>query len=269
MDSNDDFKTTSFRQNPYPEEKTIPSFRVDNEKSASFFEAQPFSSIKREKFKRKSYAGNESRPHQYLPRSFEEVKERRKSMVDLLSFTSSERVIQRMNFGFTVDLPADKTCSSTNGSRDSPFEEIEFNFDHFNNDDPVMLTFKSLGNEVSSEVDFDAIEITNRALSLEREYLENCANSSGEAIESANTFDRIMQVTANGEPLMAFYYLDEQNRVKVTEIFNMPGNNSRKSLDVECGNIKRHTENTSHKNYDIDKEEDGLSSHNESQTQRS
>jgi hypothetical protein len=36
-----------------------------------------------------------------------------------------------------------------------------------------------------------------------------------------DTFDHILQVTAHNDALMAFYYLDENNKVKVTEIFDV------------------------------------------------
>jgi hypothetical protein len=47
-------------------------------------------------------------------------------------------------------------------------------------------------------------------------------NSQSEATAIAeDTFEHILQVTAHNDALMAFYYLDENNKVKVTEIFDV------------------------------------------------
>lgn len=41
-----------------------------------------------------------------------------------------------------------------------------------------------------------------------------------------DTFERILQVTSHHETIMAYYYLDENNKVKVTEIFDVTDSDS-------------------------------------------
>lgn len=41
-----------------------------------------------------------------------------------------------------------------------------------------------------------------------------------------DTFEHILQVTAHHDAVMAYYYMDEDNKVKVTEIFDVTDSDS-------------------------------------------
>lgn len=64
-----------------------------------------------------------------------------------------------------------------------------------------------------------------------------------------DTFEHILQVTSQHETIMAYYYLDENNKVKVTEIFDV--------TDSDCPIVQtsheRHT--NTHLEYDDEWEE--------------
>lgn len=51
-----------------------------------------------------------------------------------------------------------------------------------------------------------------------------------------DTFERILQVTSHHEAIMAYYYLDE-NKVKVTEIFDVTDSSDIKTAALGCHNI--------------------------------
>ncbi|XP_059482645.1 1-acylglycerol-3-phosphate O-acyltransferase Pnpla3-like isoform X4 [Neocloeon triangulifer] len=57
-----------------------------------------------------------------------------------------------------------------------------------------------------------------------------------------DTFDHILQVTAHNDALMAFYYLDENNKVKVTEIFDVTDADTAGLLDPDERNTNLNLE---------------------------
>ncbi|CAB3372131.1 Hypothetical predicted protein [Cloeon dipterum] len=57
-----------------------------------------------------------------------------------------------------------------------------------------------------------------------------------------DTFEHILQVTAHNDALMAFYYLDENNKVKVTEIFDVTDADTAGLLDPDERNTNLNLE---------------------------
>lgn len=151
------------------------------------------------KVQRKSYAGTSNVP------TFRHTGPRRISLADKADRKSrSERVISSMNFGFTMDLSQRKRKLAAGCIRDKRRS--------------LMEAFESLDNQTS---EVDMIEIANRALNMEREYLHRSQTDLLGESPGIDTFEHILEVTDKQEALMAYYYLDENNRVKVTEIFNV------------------------------------------------
>lgn len=94
--------------------------------------------------------------------------------------------------------------------------------------------------------EISALNLANRALHWERETMaEQCEQSTASKrrmsfaekrtssvrkistnippVDSSDGFDRILAATSSQDhPLMSFYYMDENNQVKMTEIFNIP-----------------------------------------------
>lgn len=204
------------------------------------------------KAKRNSYAGKEfSYSTSNLSRSASCQRERRKTVAGLFNSKSNSANCnlhnpQRMNFGFTVDLPVDRLPSGSrkNSTRrrctgvemDESYEASTTNIPSNNQNSPndVLLTvLQSLGDGIDpQEIDLDAKEVTNKALSIEKEYFERFANSElGGVAKNTEALDKIMDVASNNHALMAFYYLDEKKRVKVTEIFSIPDACERDKVD--------------------------------------
>ncbi|CAK9805872.1 hypothetical protein ANTPLA_LOCUS4695 [Anthophora plagiata] len=48
-----------------------------------------------------------------------------------------------------------------------------------------------------------------------------------------DTFDDILQVTSDQEAVMAYYYMDDNNKVQVTEIFDVTDSDSHAMLSIE------------------------------------
>lgn len=209
---------------------------------------------------RKSYAGSE-----YV--LTQGKKSRRLSVADAYAAQAPERVISKMNFGFTVDLSksvSGKSCSASSASRSlhslhsRSGENLFVNRDEMHElndeddllmlseedkrrDEPpdVMETLKHLTEETSDnshsrhshssshhEVrhgEISALNIANRALNWERDHqITSCCPEKGlkgGSMPDASTFDQILEDASHQDPLIAFYYVDENNRVKMTEIF--------------------------------------------------
>lgn len=195
---------------------------------------------------RKSYAG----AHQYnqgLGQSDSAI-DRRRSMIEMApKVKPPERVISKMNFGFSFDLKSKSTeqlndlCTDGSPTRSESGEQLSGG-----TGDKVLDALKRL-----EDIDqTNAIEIANKALDWERECLqkykefgerEGCSPADGTDI------NKMIEMTKKQEALMAFYYTDENNRVKVTEIFNIsPDEDCPKDVGPDCGKTES------------DDEEDGL-----------
>ncbi|XP_013772278.1 patatin-like phospholipase domain-containing protein 2 [Limulus polyphemus] len=116
-----------------------------------------------------------------------------------------ERIINSMEFGFTINLDDSIDASSSQKRK-------------------LMTAFRSL----SEDDNLRAIDIANKALNLD-------LNKFCGTIESKNAdnFERILEATANHDALMAFYYLDDNMQVKVTEIFNVTNADTSAFLSPE------------------------------------
>ncbi|RWS26504.1 patatin-like phospholipase domain-containing protein 2 [Leptotrombidium deliense] len=123
----------------------------------------------------------------------------------------------------------------------------------------VIDVLKSFGEDSSAEKDINGVEIANRAFIWEKECLNRCQNLPEN--QNSDAFDRILEVTNRQEALMAFYYLDENNRVKVTEIFNLNEENiSPIRNEREANQFLFDPTTEGRRAIDVDAEEDGLPS---------
>ncbi|XP_013792677.2 uncharacterized protein LOC106476577 [Limulus polyphemus] len=149
--------------------------------------------------KRKSFAGQEGDPSPL------KIQRRQSIATDMYI---PERVISTMNLGFTVNLG--NTVKTSNNKRRN-----------------VMDAFKSFGSDHS---ELNAIDITNKALNWDLTKYQGSIDP-----QYADDFEHILETTSKHEALMAFYYMDEKMRVKVTEIFNIsdPEHNPREPKNKE------------------------------------
>ncbi|KAI1296718.1 Patatin-like phospholipase domain-containing protein 2 [Halotydeus destructor] len=174
----------------------------------------------RRNMQRKSYAGSE-----FILNS---SGRRPASMVDNFGCKPPERVISKMNFGFTFDLSnADTTTASTRSlhnaqSGDSP---DSYYVENSESDVPpdVLRTLKNLSEDNHSAKEISAVALANRAMNLDKQCLgRSRTDLTSEDGCTEDSFDKILEATCHQEALMAFHYMDENNRVKITEIFNIP-----------------------------------------------
>lgn len=169
----------------------------------------------RQPMQRKSYAGNER---------FIEKVDRKISMIETMK--PPERVISTVNLGLNMTLGNSQSPRSSCRSLNSSFKNllgdnssIELTSDH--PPDPIE-TLKSLTEADGASNDkseISALSLANRAFSMKEQ--EDAFDNS---IHST-----ILAAAKNRNALMTFYYMDEQNRVKMTEIFNIPPN-----ADLQC-----------------------------------
>ncbi|XP_046394008.1 uncharacterized protein LOC124161840 isoform X2 [Ischnura elegans] len=74
-----------------------------------------------------------------------------------------------------------------------------------------------------------AMKFNNKVLGqapLRRPSLNAALAEPGTTLVDDDTFDHILQVTSHHDAVMAFYYMDENNKVKVTEIFDVTDTDS-------------------------------------------
>ena len=167
---------------------------------------------------RKSYAGSE----QTLAKTT-----RKTSVFVGPTCQPPERVLSKVNFDFTVDL-ASSPATSIRSLHDLDPESI--------NPSPpdVIETLKSLTKEGShSEKDISAVGLASRALNWDREHTRN-PDRKLSAPGPGDDIDRILESASKQEALMSFYYMDEQNRVKMTEIFKMPDDANLNCEDLQA-----------------------------------
>ena len=159
----------------------------------------------RQPMQRKSYAGNEQ---------FIEKKDRKISCIDTMK--PPERVISSVNLGFNMTLGNSQSPRSSNRSLNSSFKNLlcDSSIDVSNDypPDPIeTLKHLTVTDGASDKSEISALSLANRALSLnEQDVFDNSIHST------------ILAAAKNRNALMTFYYMDEQNRVKMTEIFNIP-----------------------------------------------
>lgn len=169
----------------------------------------------RQPMHRKSYAGNER---------FIERVNRKISCVETMK--PAERVISTVNLGFNMTLGNSQSPRASNRSLNSSFKNlldvtspIELTSDH--PPDPIE-TLKSLteaDGASSDKSEISALSLANRAFSLKEQE---------DAFDNSIIHSTILAAARNRNALMKYYYMDEQNRVKMTEIFNIP------NADLSC-----------------------------------
>lgn len=137
-----------------------------------------------QKQQRKSYAGFSNFQNQNTDRV------RRKSLTEI---SQPERVIRNMKFGFTVNLVPSVSAKDKKKN--------------------VVEALKSL----EEDNELNVIELTNQALSLERDYINHHQEITG---DHAETIGKILNASSN-EAVMSYYYVDEDNTVKITELYNV------------------------------------------------
>ncbi|XP_076320466.1 patatin-like phospholipase domain-containing protein 2 isoform X2 [Tachypleus tridentatus] len=149
---------------------------------------------------RKSFAGQQGDPSP--------LKHQRRQSIATDMYIP-ERVISTMNLGFTVNI--ENTIKTSRNKRKN-----------------VMNAFKCFG---SDSRELNAIDITNKAINWDLIKYQGSIDP-----QYADDFEHILETTSKHEALMAFYYMDEKMRVKVTEIFNIsnPEHNS-KNKEVNLG----------------------------------
>lgn len=154
-----------------------------------------------ERYRKSSYAGRES--HNIRQSS------RRKSMIEIGNpVLPPERVISQLKFDFKMDM------------KDPSSQE---------KDDSIEDVVDSKSNQVLdidlNEIDqTNAIEIANKALDWEKEFLVKCKKLN----ESDRSFDKMFEITRKQDAVMAYYYTDENNKVKFTELFNISDEDLKK-----------------------------------------
>ncbi|XP_054158481.1 uncharacterized protein LOC128956790 [Oppia nitens] len=215
---------------------------------------------------RKSYAGHhDQRSHRNHQLNNEWPIDRRRSMIEMITpiVKPPERVISKMNFGFSFDLKSNNKSESDeldlesrrtssngvgegtaadevdrgNGVRGGGLTNSTPNLNH-NTTGSSSSSSNSLASSESKMLDAlrhidsldqaNAIEIASKALDWERECLQKYRDFGGDSDDTdsngnstTNDIDKMIELTQTQEALMAFYYTDENNRVKVTEIFNI------------------------------------------------
>lgn len=140
-----------------------------------------------QKQQRKSYAGFHTN---FQNNNTERV--RRKSLTEI---SNPERVIRNMKFGFTVDLVP------TVNTKDKKKNVVE--------------ALQSLGEE---DNELNVIELANKALSMEREYIGQ--HQEEMSVDGAQTLGEMLSASKN-EALMSYYYVDEDKSVRITELYNV------------------------------------------------
>ncbi|XP_071452365.1 1-acylglycerol-3-phosphate O-acyltransferase Pnpla3-like [Hetaerina americana] len=90
-----------------------------------------------------------------------------------------------------------------------------------------------------------AMKFNNKVMGqapLRRPSLNAVLAEPGTTMVDDDTFDHILQVTSHHDALMAFYYMDENNKVKVTEIFDVTETDSPAVLCPEEREANTHLE---------------------------
>lgn len=181
-------------------------------------ESNRIGSFKQQQLQRKSYAGSEFILNK---------QNRRVSMMaeDISSCNPPERVITSMNLGLTLDLSGSKSGKSSSRTSISSnhsnlfvdTQDMGLNDGNINERPDVIETLKNLSEDLSTpEREISAISLANRALHLER------VNSHDHLDHHDDSFERILSAAKDQEALMTYYYMDEKNQVKITQIFNLP-----------------------------------------------
>ncbi|XP_076664167.1 brummer isoform X2 [Andrena cerasifolii] len=110
-----------------------------------------------------------------------------------------------------------------------------------------QLAFTEYGSSIYSKEavdETDSLYKNQKNLNLTLQYNElptwkdhtstpKCVIDMSELTTADNTFENILQVTSDQEAVMAYYYMDENNKVQVTEIFDVTDSESHAMLSVD------------------------------------
>ena len=184
---------------------------------------QPANVTDGKKLKRKSYAGNE------LSYNLKNVApERRVSMLDFLGCKQPERVLNKLNLNFSIDL------------NDISNEATDLNH-NLNTDTVDSITQSRPDNDTPAP-----IALANNALNLGINDIEQQEQN----IERFNS--KIKELTSSREALMAFHYLDDENNMRIMEIYNVSDVENSGSTEDEAPMANEDSERFDA--YDPDKE---------------
>lgn len=139
---------------------------------------------------------------------------RRKSMIEIGNIPGHlkmppERVISQLKFDFKMDMK-------------DPEKRAHDTFDS-----SVKVDEKVLNIDLKDMDQTNAIEIANTALDWEKQFLQKCQKLN----ESDGNFNRMFEITRKQDAVMAYYYTDENNKVKFTELFNIKEDDLKKIND--------------------------------------
>jgi hypothetical protein len=161
---------------------------------------------------RKSYAGSE----QTLPKM-----NRRKSVAIGPVCQPPERILSQVNFGFTVDLAKSPSCRSLNSRHLQSESEDEDDFEANPSPPDVIETLKNLAEDGTSE-EISAVGLATRALNWEREHTRKTSVHAMNEPGPVDGLDRILATAKKQDALLKMCYVDDQNRLNMTEIFKLP-----------------------------------------------
>lgn len=119
-------------------------------------------------------------------------------------------VVSSLNFGFTMNLPGSRGGQGPQGGAvGGPVERCRRQ--------SVVEALRTLSEDREEDASVDAIALTNKALSWEKECIERCQRK-----EDTDKLEQILDVTQQKSALMAFYYTDATtHKVHVTELFDL------------------------------------------------
>ncbi|GFT50516.1 patanin-like phospholipase domain-containing protein atgl-1 [Nephila pilipes] len=160
------------------------SFKIENETTRKRKISIRCDAPKNIRMQRKSYAGF---IHPVPVSESEPV--RRKSFSEI---SRPERVIKNMKFGFSVGLTSEVSKNDKNKD--------------------FFQSLQSLGEE---ENDFNIMQLANKALKMERQYISQYMNTKQEDVVG-----KVLDAPGS-EAVMSYCYVDEDKTVKITEIYNV------------------------------------------------
>jgi hypothetical protein len=198
----------------------------------------------RQRAQRKSYAGTEQMS------GAREMYGRKSSSKDVLNCKPSERILSKMNLGFSMDLNDIDRLSSSAESYDrqpdlvessrtlnsaslhSPSTDSSFSENRLSSVSmtPALFSNASTSDLHSASFEERPIHIANKALN------KGIADLSQATPKLDRLNSRLKEITSSKEALMAFHYKDADNVVKVTEIFNFSDEdelNTKKGICLE------------------------------------
>lgn len=139
-----------------------------------------------------------------------------KVLMDKMSFLLNKINRKRQQLSAKITCHLDITEYSKNNYDVESCQEVESE-NKMNLNFTVQLEDRDLPLNESPVRKFNTKKILQRKPSLTVNRNETMDN---------DTFDHILQVTSHHETIMAYYYLDENNKVKVTEIFDVTDSDS-------------------------------------------